>query len=407
MNLNIETWFNTSEVKRFFFPGKIFSGAGTFEMSIGLCIQNEGMTLVVVDINLYQLAFVKEQISKLGNSLIKVVLVNGTPLTQDVYESVQLQTKRPKNILAIGGGSTIDFAKAMLAIFHFGRIESLGLNGKLESPTDEAKPILIAVPTTAGSGAEASRYFVTYDKNDKHKVFGKNWGLIADWIMLDPVFMKSMPIDGIVACGFDAFVHLFESLICKYEKSTMGEMFSIYGISMIVKSLDSIIYKNQRSNENFTSLMEMATLGGVALTNVRTGNIHEAAGALLEVSNLSHPETLFVFFKEGILQYQNQIKIQEKKLISFIGSNMLAEPINSLFDLIVWWEKMFEFAGITQRISYEIQRIQPELPNIRAHVFQRIWSDRVWVEKESPLPLNEQMIYELFDQSIKPLLHRV
>ena len=406
MNLNIETWFNTSEVKRFFFPGKIFSGVGTFAMAVDLCIQNEGKTLVIVDRNLYQLAFVKEQLKRLDKCLINVVLVNGAPYTQDVYEAVQSQAVRPSHILAIGGGSTIDFAKAMLAIFHFGRIEDLGLHGKAAAPTSEIKPLLVAVPTTAGSGAEASRYFVTYDKNDKHKVFGKNWGLIADWIMLDPVFMKSMPIEGIVACGFDAFVHLFESLICRHEKSSMGEMFSLYGISAIIKSLDSIIYKNQKNNENLTVLMEMATLGGVALTNVRTGNIHEAAGALLEVSNLNHPETLFVFFKEGMMQYQHQVKYQEENLMNSIGGRSLSRSINTVSDLIAWWESLFEHAGIASRVANEIKKIEPNLSNIRDHIFQRVWTDKVWVEKESPLLLTEELIYELIDKSINQQLNR-
>jgi alcohol dehydrogenase class IV len=406
MNLNIETWFNTAEVKRFFFPGKIFSGVGAFSMAIDLCQQNEAKTLVVVDRNLYQLAFVKEQLKRLDKCLINVVLVNGTPYTQDVYEAVQSQAVRPTHILAIGGGSTVDFAKAMLAIFHFGKIEDLGLHGKVAVPSGDIKPLLVAVPTTAGSGAEASRYFVTYDKSNKHKVFGKNWGLIADWIMLDPVFLESMPIEGIVACGFDAFVHLFESLICRYEKSSMGEMFSLYGISAIIKSLDSIVYKNQKNNENFIILMEMATLGGVALTNVRTGNIHEAAGALLEVTNLSHPETLFVFFKKGMMQYQHQIRDQEQKLISFINDNMQSKSISSLSELIDWWEKLFDHAGIASRVALEIKRIEPDLHHIRDHIFQRIWDDKVWVEKESPLTLNEKLIYDLIDQSMTQQLQR-
>ena len=399
MSLNIENWFNTAEVKRFYFPGKIFSGVGTFAMAIDLCMQDKGKILVVVDRNLYQLAFVKEQVKRLDKYLTNIVLVNGTPYTQDVYESFQSQSVKPSHILAIGGGSTIDFAKAMLAMFHFGKIEDLGLYGKEASPTIETKPLLVAVPTTAGSGAEASRYFVTYDKNDKHKVFGKNWGLIADWIMLDPLFMQSMPLEGIVACGFDAFVHLFESLICRYEKSTTGEMFSLYGITNLLLSLQSIMDSNQRDSKNYTKLMEISTLGGIALSNVRTGNIHEAAGALLELTNLSHAETLFVFFRTAIEQYQGEILDLERLLIAHLKIYPQFNNINNLNDLIMWWEGAFKKVGLDQKINSAIPELKPTLGVVRDHIFQRIYADKVWISKESPINLNEKDIWELIDIS--------
>ena len=368
-------------------------------MAIDLCIEDGGMVLVVIDKNLQQLTFVSDQIDRLGNRLINIVHVNGTPFTQDIYESVELQCIRPSHIIAIGGGSTIDYAKAMVAMFHFGSIESLGLHGNLVSPINNQKPVLVAIPTTAGSGAEASRYFVTYDRSDKHKIFGKNWSLIADWIMLDPVFMKSMPMGGLVACGFDAFVHFFESLICKNEKSSIGEMHSIYGITNLMNSLDNIIYKNQKSNENFTLLMEMSTLGGVSLTNVRTGNIHEAAGALLEITDLSHPETVFVFFRDAVEQYLSSIVDCERLIISHIRLTPAFEKFIGIHDVICWWEDLFLHVGLTDHIKLSMNELIPALDKAKKHVIDRVFADKVWITKESPVPLDEIGIHEFVNRS--------
>jgi alcohol dehydrogenase class IV len=398
--MQIETWFNTEEIKRFYFPGRIFVGPGVFLRAITLCSDHGGPVVVVADQVVHDMPFVSEALSALSGKIAGTFLVRGAPIAQEVKDFVRTLHEPPAVILVIGGGSATDFAKAVVAMFLFGTIDAVGLRGNTPRSNAGSKPVLVSVPTTAGSGAEASRYYVTYDRVDHHKVFGKSWQLVADWIMLDPVFLKSMPDGILVSCAFDAFVHLFETLICRHERSRIGEMFSLYGIGHIMDALSKAIYGGERSDEVYATLMEIATLGGVAISNVRTGNIHEAAGALLELTDLSHAETLFVFFRDAIEQYLEAIRDREKQLISHLRLVPAFADFASLEDVIRWWEAIFAKVSLDSRIQDSIVKLQPSLATVRDHVFQRIYSDKVWVTKESPLTLDEPAIRVLIDRSL-------
>ena len=84
-------------------------------------------------------------------------------------------------VVAIGGGSTIDTAKCCIASKYFGDFHGLNILGKKPSAViGRTKPYFIALPSTAGTGAETSRYYVTYRESDMKKFMGKVgfWSLI-------------------------------------------------------------------------------------------------------------------------------------------------------------------------------------------------------------------------------------
>lgn len=398
--MQIEKWFNTDKIKRFYFPGKIFVGVGVFEHAVAMCGDIEGPLAIVVDRVFVEQPNVANALATLKKNTAGVKVISGTPIAQQVIEFAQELGDAPATILAIGGGSVTDFAKAVASHFMFGSIDGVGLGGKMPSQT-RAKPVLISVPTTAGSGAEASRYFVTYDQHDHHKMYGKSWELIADWIMLDPIFLESMPEDILVACAFDAFVHLFETLACRHERSWFGDMFSVAGIAEIMGALNRVIYQGKRGSDEHASLMQAATLGGVAISNVRTGNIHEAAGALLELTSLSHPETLYVFFREAVEQYQEAISGRTAVLLAQLRLIPGFEQFENLEDVLGWWERIFQKVGLEQKVRAEAVACKHPIEKVRNHVFQRVFSDKVWIGKESPVVLDEPAILQMIDRSFE------
>ena len=398
--MNIETWFNTADIKRHYFPGRIFVGAGVFQQAIELCIQTEGQIAIVADQVVHDLPFVRDKLTALAHRGPHLKLVHGAPIAQDVESFSQSLGLAPAVVLSIGGGSATDFAKAVTARFLFGAFDGIGLSGNIGETKGRTKPILVSVPTTAGSGAEASRYYVTYDRDDHHKVFGKSWQLVSDWIMLDPIFLRSAPDSVLVSCAFDVFMHLFESMICRYESSWMGSTLSLNGIPHLMDALDRVIHQGRRGDIEFSALLETASIGGLAISNVRTGNIHEAAGALLELTDLSHPETLFVFFRDAIEQYLSQITDQEQALLARLRLIPAFTQFTRMDDIISWWEALFARVGLLERIRVSLDRLTPSQETAKAHIFQRVFSDKVWITKESPLPLDEAGITEFIDRSI-------
>ena len=192
--------------------------------------------------------------------------------------------------------------------------------------------------------------------------------------------------------AFDAFVHLFESFLCRYERSWFGEMISLDGITRILRSLDRIVRRGERDDDPYLQLLYSATMAGVAVSNIRTGMIHEAAGALLEHTALSHPETLFVFFRETCALYRGHMADREALLLRRLSAEYPELGAASLDGILRWWEDHFERCGITAGVVRAIGQADVPAEELKERIFERVHSDRVWIEKEGPLPLEDSRI---------------
>lgn len=398
---NFNSFFNTSDIKRFYFPGKIFSGEGSLNnITNFLPLSQNDHIWFFIDSYFTENNFVLNIIDQFDKKSTVVHFLSGRPITEDVIKFVtDNDPKKLAAIFAIGGGSIIDFAKSILASIIYSSIDGIGINLHI-TRNRKNKPLFISIPTTAGSGAEASRYYVTYNQFNNKKNYGKSWELISDYIFLEPKFISYLNNKTLVECAFDVFVHLFETAICKHEKSRFGHMLTLFGISNLMNALQSIIIDKISSLNHYASLMESATIGGIAISNIRTGNIHEAAGALLEKTSLNHPQTLFIFFRKAIEQYNKEITDFEENLVNFLRINNNLNHINSINDIIKWWEVLFDVTSSNYQIKKILKSEINDLEGVKQYIFDRIMSDKVWINKESPILLNHENVKELIDESL-------
>ena len=397
----LETFFNTAQAKRFAFPGVLLWGVGA-RAQVPLIIGDLAPIDVYVDGHFAEHALLRELLEPLSDRVRSTVAVTSEPRTQAVLDEAAAHASTPAAVIALGGGSTLDFAKAVTARRLFGRIDGVGMGDQRGLPPlpDARRPRLLALPTTAGTGADASRYYVTYDSSTKDKVHGKSWELVADWIVLDPVFVRDCPDALLATAAFDTFVHLFESLVCRNESSWFGQMLSLDAIPRVLRALDGIVHEDDRSDENYLELLYCASVAGIAISNVRTGNIHEAAGALLELTDLSHPETLFVFFQGAYEQYADQTADLCSQLVRHIDLAAPSLQIDSMDAVVAWWSTLFAELRIGARIYERMTALGPQAAEVRSRVFGRVWSDRVWVEKESPVSLDAEGVHAFIDGSL-------
>lgn len=398
MTLDIETLFNTRDQKRFAFPGTLLWGVGARNRLLDL-IDDDTVAELYVDTVFAGHALVRAVEDRLGARLLHKEVIAATPKVQAV-QAVAAQPNRPNLVIALGGGSTADFAKAVIAQRLYGTFDGVGMGDKrgMAPLAGAVKPVLVSLPTTAGTGADASRYYVTYDAQTAAKTHGKSWRLIADWILVDGAFIKHSPDHLIVASAFDAFIHFFESYVCRGEASWFGEMLSLDGITRVLSALDAIVHRGERAEERYLELLYAATVAGMAISNVRTGNIHEAAGALLERSTLTHPETLLVFLPTAYAQYKAAIAAKEALLLAALARAGL--DFADFAALIAWWEALFAKVGLMEKIDSGMKALKGPLAETKAHIFNRVWSDRVWAEKESPIPLTEALVHDLIDRAL-------
>lgn len=400
--LDIETFFNTHDIKRFFFPGKVLWGKDCRSLLPKL-IEADKTIALFVDVFFADNDFVREFKQKFSKQIVILETIESMPKTENVKRIITQLGKAPDIVISIGGGSSIDTAKAVTANFIYGTFDGVGIGKKRGMSTlkGTVKPTFISLPTTAGTGADASRYYVVYDTHTNSKIYGRSWKLTADWILLDAYFILNSPERLLINSAFDSFVHFFESFICKNERSWFGDMLSIDGMARVLVALDRIINHDDREEQNYLQLLYASTMAGVAISNVRTGNIHEAAGALLEHTELTHSETLFVFLRTAYEQYHEQIKDRGNMLLHRLKSDHPQSEFESFEDIIKWWEKLFDQSGIKTNIIEALRRMDTSQTDLRNAIFNRVYSDKVWIEKESPLQLDENLVDLLIAKSLQ------
>ena len=396
--MNIEAFYNSPGQCRLFLPSRIFSGSGMAAKAAEV-IAGCGDLVVVVDAFFAQHPLV-EALAQAAGGAVTIARVEGAPYAQDIEATFAGLPRLPQAIVSIGGGSAADYAKGLILLNLFGTLDGVGIGPKLAMPRrpEAVRPLYLAVPTTAGSGAEASRYYVTYCRQSHGKVFGKTWDVVADWIFLDPDLLADMPLPTLVGCAFDAFVHYFETLIARCERSSFGEMLSLHGIPILLTAVADATDDGRRDADTHTRLLEAATLAGGAISNVRTGHIHEAAGALLEHTPLTHAETLFVFFREAVAHYREAIRDREAKLLPRLSEAGI--NVRSIEDLVAWWEDRFARTGLTTKIENALRQCRTPAPELKQHIFERVITDKVWVTKECPTPISDSQCRRFIETSL-------
>jgi alcohol dehydrogenase class IV len=164
--------------------------------------------------------------------------------------------------LALGGGSVIDTAKAinMLAA-NDGNVEQYQMEGRQVS---KAPALFVAVPTTSGSGAEATKTSVVINNNNGLKKSLYHTTMIADIVVLDPCLAVSLSAKTTAATGMDALSHAIESYV-SLNANPFSEMYGIQAIKLINVNLTEAV--NNPGNTGARGAMMLGSyLGGCAIT---------------------------------------------------------------------------------------------------------------------------------------------
>ncbi len=214
--------------------------------------------------------------------------VAGEPSTDLVEEAVvKARDFDSDMVISIGGGSVLDTGKAIAAmVTNAGELmdylEVVGLGKKL---TNRAAPH-IAVPTTAGTGAEVTRNAVLAVPEHKVKVSMRSPLMLPTVALVDPVLTYSMPPEVTASTGLDALTQLIEAYVSN-KANPLTDGICREGLTCAARSLQ-IAYEepdNQAARED----MALASLfGGLALANAKLGAVHGFAGPLGGMFNAPH-----------------------------------------------------------------------------------------------------------------------
>ena len=210
--------------------------------------------------------------------------IKPNPTIENVQSGVAAYQKSGADcMISIGGGSSIDTAKAIGIIINnpeFADVRSL----EGVAPTKNRTVFTIAVPTTAGTAAEATINYVITDVQKKRKFVCVDVNDIPDIAVVDPDMMSTMPAKLTAATGMDALTHAIEGYITKAAWE-LADCLNLEAIRLIAKNLRGAV-KNEDAGRDGMALGQFVT--GMAFSNVGLGIAHSMAHTLGAVYDTPH-----------------------------------------------------------------------------------------------------------------------
>ncbi|MGF1763369.1 iron-containing alcohol dehydrogenase [Aliivibrio kagoshimensis] len=290
---------------------KLIEGEGSIVQAAQALLEMGGnKPLIVTDAILVKLGITKFLTDALDAEQVQYVLfdkVTPDPTLQLVTTGVQLYNQSGcDSIIALGGGSSMDCAKGIAAAA-VKNVEVKKLIGLLR--VRKALPPFIAIPTTAGTGSEATVVAVISDPNKKLKFTIIDPSLVPAIAILDPLLMTGLPANITAETGIDALTHAIESYIGGYAT----EQTKAYGYDA-VKRIFAYLPKAYSDGDDIEARRHMSIASfnaGVAFTRASIGYVHAIAHQMGGYYHIPHglanavilPHVLEFSFDAGICQY--------------------------------------------------------------------------------------------------------
>lgn len=248
---------------------------------------------------------------------IFVEIVSGEPTTLVVDNIVEKYRNLPiELVIGIGGGSVIDTCKAVSAMLkEDGSVEEYleGVGNKL--PKGLKKP-LIAVPTTFGTGSEATKNAVI-SKPGKFKRSLRHDNFVPDVAIIDPEIGYQVPVTVRVPSGLDALTQLIEAYT-SLNSNPYSDALCEKAFSLLKDSLEKVIFDENPSFADFANVALGAYLSGVCLANAGLGVVHGFASVIGGLFNIPHGvvcgKLLYISTLENLeaLEKENNLVYLEK-----------------------------------------------------------------------------------------------
>ncbi len=224
--------------------------------------------------------------------------IKPNPTIQNVQNGVKaFRGSGADCIVAIGGGSSMDTAKAIGIIIANPEFEDVR---SLEGVASTKRPCvpIIAVPTTAGTAAEVTINYVITDVERKRKFVCVDAHDIPVVAVVDPDMMASMPAALTAATGMDALTHAIEGYITKGAWE-LSDMFHLKAIEMISRSLRGAVANTQEGREGMALGQYIA---GMGFSNVGLGVDHSMAHTLSAYYDMPHGKACAVLLP-AVMEY--------------------------------------------------------------------------------------------------------
>lgn len=273
-------------------------------------------------------SFIRENIEFIEYNEIK-----GEPTSEMIDDLSDFAEKKDINgIVAIGGGSVIDSGKAVSAM----TVNKKGIENYLEGVGKGFQIInqplpFVAVPTTAGSGAEATKNAVIVSREKKYKKSFRDDRIMAKVIAVDPLLTITLPKNETAYGGMDAICQLIESYVSK-NKNLFCLSLSSYFIPEALKSIIKA-YNNPADIDARSVMITSSLVSGICLANSGLGAVHGFASGIGGMFDIPHG-LICAILLPGVCEKNSNYMPDVYKDIACLVNNDGSEDINKFIDFL-------------------------------------------------------------------------
>ena len=281
-------------------------------------------------------------------------------------------------VLAIGGGSVIDGAKAIIQFSKDSLCCSIGINDKIRiSP-------LIVVPSTAGTGSEVTKYSVI-KKGLIHKVL-KGVALVPKIAFIDGSLQETVPSNVKAFTAIDALSHSIETFVSP-KANNISRSLSINAFLLIVNNIQQhcLSYNIHVSQK----ISESATIAGIANQLVGCGLIHAMAYALSEQLDIPHGLAIALCMPIVIKFIEKRMPYIYQKLLNHLNNQLISLENTSSFILRIIKSLPINFT----KYSHNLNNLDLKLATKRTNSIERL-------AKNIPVEYNLSELYRMFEEVV-------
>lgn len=258
---------------------RVIFGRGTVKQLPALCREYGTRAMVVTGSNPRRHAAVWENLSQAGLET-PAFQISREPMIDDILRGVEIaKAAKAELMIGLGGGSVVDAGKAIAAMATqpgelFDYLEVIGRG----QPLERAPLPYIAVPTTAGTGAEATRNAVLSSPEHGVKVSLRHHSMLPAIALVDPELARDCPPEVTAASGMDALVQCLEAYVSR-RAQPLTDALCLEGVRRTVRSLEAAV----RDGDNLDAREDLALaalFSGMALANAGLGAVHGFAAPI-------------------------------------------------------------------------------------------------------------------------------
>lgn len=272
--------------REFIVPGQIITGSGALTMAEETLKGLGKKALIVTDKVMIQLGNCAKVETALKNQEIDYAIYSeivGEPTDTMIENGLKVYKENGCDFLvALGGGSPIDSMKAIGSLV----VNGGNISDYMGKVIDVEMPPLVAIPTTAGTGSEATQFTIITDTKKDIKMLLKGKVLMPKLAIIDPQFTMTAPPKITAATGLDALCHAVEAYTSR-KAQTLSDSFAMSAVKRIFKSLP-VAFKDGKNEEARIQMSVAALEAGIAFNNASVTIIHGMSrpiGALFHVAH--------------------------------------------------------------------------------------------------------------------------